>query len=156
MIDDEVAAALYRTGCRNVTYAPESGSPETLQRIRKRVKLPALLESTRAALRQGIHVKCNIVIGFPHESRRQICQTLRFCWKLAVLGVHDVGVFLFSPYPGSQLFDDLHQILIATSSQVRDSVLGYFALDLHGVASAALRRSPALSLLLRELGESNE
>src|SRR5262249_6972104 len=32
VIDREVSEALYRTGCRNITYAPESGSPETLKR----------------------------------------------------------------------------------------------------------------------------
>src|SRR5262249_38566659 len=34
VLDEEVLAALYRTGCRNICYAPESGSPETLARIK--------------------------------------------------------------------------------------------------------------------------
>lgn len=109
VIDDEVSAALYRTGCRNITYAPESGSPDTLKAIKKQVHLPKLVDSIRSALRQKINVKCNIVIGFPHESRRHMFQTVAFCWKLALLGVHDVGVFIFSPYPGSQLFDELRK-----------------------------------------------
>lgn len=107
VIDDEVSAALYRTGCRNVTYAPESGSKETLDKIKKRVDLDHLVDSIRAALRNKIHVKVNIIIGFPHETRRHILQTVWFVWKLAWLGVHDAGIFLFSPYPGSQLFDEL-------------------------------------------------
>lgn len=107
VIDAEVAAALYRTGCTNITYAPESGSPETLNIIKKRVNLARLVRSIRDSLDADIRVKCNIIIGFPHETRRQVMQTIRFCWKLAVMGVHDVGIFLFSPYPGSQLFDEL-------------------------------------------------
>lgn len=107
VIDDEVSAALFRTGCRNITYAPESGSPETLKKIKKQVHLPKLVESIRSALRNKINVKCNIIIGFPHETRREIFETIKFCWKLAWLGVHDVGIFLFSPYPGSQLFEEL-------------------------------------------------
>lgn len=107
VIDDEVSAAIYRTGCRNVTYAPESGSEDTLRRIKKQVSLPKLMASTSAALRNGIHVKCNIIIGFPHETRRHIWETLTFAWKLAWMGVHDAGIFLFSPYPGSALFDEL-------------------------------------------------
>ena len=109
VIDDEVAAALYRTGCRNVTYAPESGSEETLSLIKKRVNLNRLNGSIRAALRQGINVKCNLIIGFPHETRRHIWQTMKFCWKLAWLGTHDTAVFLYSPYPGSVLFDELRE-----------------------------------------------
>lgn len=109
VIDFEVASALYRTGCRNITYAPESGDPETLDKIKKRVHLPVLLSSVKSSLKAGINVKCNIVIGFPHEQRRNVFKTVRFCWKLAVMGVHDVGIFLYSPYPGSQLFRELQE-----------------------------------------------
>ncbi len=109
VIDDEVAAACYRTGCRNITYAPESGSERTLKLIKKQIHLGSVIESVRASLRNGVHVKCNIIIGFPHESRKEVLQTLWFCWKLAVIGVHDVGIFLFSPYPGSQLFRELQE-----------------------------------------------
>jgi radical SAM superfamily enzyme YgiQ (UPF0313 family) len=107
VIDDEVSAALYRTGCRNVTYAPESGSEDTLKRIKKQVNLSNLVASIRAALRNKIHVKVNLIIGFPHETRKHIFQTIWFAWKLAWLGVHDAAIFLFSPYPGSALFDEL-------------------------------------------------
>lgn len=107
VIDDEVAAALYRTGCRNVTYAPESGSVETLTKIKKRINLDRLVQSINAARRQGISVKCNLIIGFPHETRANVWKTMIFCWKLAWLGTHDAAVFLYSPYPGSSLFDEL-------------------------------------------------
>lgn len=109
VVDDEVAPWLYKTGCRNITYAPESGDPETLDKIKKRVHLPALIESIRASLKAGINVKCNIIIGFPHEKRINVLRTMKFCAHLAWVGVHDVGVFLFSPYPGSQLFRELQQ-----------------------------------------------
>lgn len=109
VIDAEVSAALFRTGCRNITYAPESGSNDTLQVIKKQVNLQGVANSMRAALNEGIHIKMNIIIGFPHETRRHVLQTLWFCWKMAVLGVHDAGIFLFSPYPGSQLFEELRQ-----------------------------------------------
>ncbi len=109
VVDEEVAEALNRTGCRNITYAPESGDPQTLDRIKKRVKLPSVIESIKASLKSGINVKCNIIIGFPHETRRGVFNTMKFCWKLAVIGVHDVGVFLYSPYPGSKLYDELRE-----------------------------------------------
>lgn len=109
VIDDEVAAALYRTGCRNVTYAPESGSAETLKKIKKQVKIDRVIASIKAAIRQKIHVKCNIIIGFPDEDRRSIRQTLLLCWKLALLGIDAVEVMLFTPYPGTELFDELRK-----------------------------------------------
>ncbi|MDG2033960.1 MAG: radical SAM protein, partial [Rhodospirillales bacterium] len=36
-IDGEVASLLYRSGCRNMSYSPESGSPAVLKRIKKKI-----------------------------------------------------------------------------------------------------------------------
>jgi radical SAM superfamily enzyme YgiQ (UPF0313 family) len=52
-LDAEVLDRLYRSGCYELTYAPESGSPETLKRIKKQVKLPKMLASMRAASKRG-------------------------------------------------------------------------------------------------------
>ena len=67
---EEVLGLMKKTGCMNVTYAPESGSDRTLRELKKQVNLDHMLESIRAAKRQGIIVKCNLVIGFPHRSAR--------------------------------------------------------------------------------------
>ncbi|MGD9645534.1 MAG: radical SAM protein [Pirellulales bacterium] len=107
VIDDEVSRALYRTGCRNITYAPESGSPETLRRIKKQVDLTKLRNSIRSALAARLNVKVNMVMGFPDDTRSDMWKSLVFAWKLALMGTHDLAFFLFSPYPGSTLFDQL-------------------------------------------------
>jgi len=106
-LDEEVLRAMYRSGCRNVSYAPESGSRRTLEAIKKKVKLDRLEASMRAAVRIGLNVKANILIGFPDEGEKDLRQTLRFILRMARLGVHDVSVWTFSPYPGSELFERL-------------------------------------------------
>lgn len=106
-LDRAVLEALYRTGCRNITYAPESGSQRTLQRIRKRVHLDRMLDSMGAAVDVGIVTKVNMIIGFPFEERRDIFETLRFCLKMAWIGVEDIPLFPFCPYPGSAIYDEL-------------------------------------------------
>ncbi|MGD9644808.1 MAG: radical SAM protein [Pirellulales bacterium] len=107
VIDDDVSRALYRTGCRNITYAPESGSPATLKRIKKQVDLGKLTQSIRSALAAHLNVKVNMVIGFPDDTRSDMAKSVLFGWKLALLGTHDLAFFIFSPYPGSSLFDQL-------------------------------------------------
>ncbi|MBX9791657.1 MAG: B12-binding domain-containing radical SAM protein [Pirellulales bacterium] len=107
VLDEQVCAALHRTGCRYVCYAPESGSRETLEIVKKQVDLNKLTKSIRGALAERMSVKVNLVVGFPHERRRHVWQTIRFGWKLAILGAHDVSIYVFSPYPGSALFDQL-------------------------------------------------
>lgn len=109
VIDDEVARALYRTGCRNLAFAPESGSEATLRSIRKRVDLERLTESARVAIRNGLVIRLSIIIGFPDETRAQLLETLRLVWRLALLGVQDAAIFVYSAYPGTELFDRLRQ-----------------------------------------------
>lgn len=109
IIDDEVAAALYRSGCRNLAFAPESGSLDTLHRIKKRVDLDRMTRAAKSAMRHGIRVKLNIIIGFPHETRRHLWDTMLFCWKMAVIGVDAAETMVFSPYPGTELFDELRR-----------------------------------------------
>ncbi len=106
-IDEEVAASLKRTGCCHIVYAPESGSQRTLRRIKKQIKLSRLFDSMRAAVRAGTFVKANIVLGFPGDTHVDIWRTLAFLARLARIGVHDVFIYTFSPYPGSPLFEEL-------------------------------------------------
>lgn len=106
-LDEEVLRALYRTGCRNICYAPESGSVRTLTRIKKKIKPERMLASIRAAKRTDIVIKANLMIGFPGETRRDLWQTIRFGMQLAWIGVEDLPLFPFIPYPGTELYDSL-------------------------------------------------
>jgi anaerobic magnesium-protoporphyrin IX monomethyl ester cyclase len=108
-IDTEVSQLLYASGCRNMSYAPESGSPEVLKRIKKVVKLDRLEASVTGAVRAGLNVKLNIIMGFPNESRQELGQTVRFLARMALAGVHDMSISLFSPYPGSELYHQLRK-----------------------------------------------
>ena len=106
-MDEEVLAAMFATGCANVTYAPESGSTRTLETIKKKVKLDSLTSSVTSAVACGLSVKCNLILGFPSETRRDVLATLRYAVRLAYIGVEDAGLFIFSPYPGSELYSEL-------------------------------------------------
>lgn len=109
VIDAEVAGLLAASGCRNMSYAPESGSPTVLTRIKKQVDLDRMKSSMRDAVASGINCKANIIMGFPGETHRELRETLRFCVELAVLGLHDLSVTAFAPYPGSELFEELQR-----------------------------------------------
>ncbi|MFO0625307.1 MAG: radical SAM protein [Polyangiales bacterium] len=146
-LDREVLDAMYASGCRNASYAPESGAPRTLAAIQKRVDLARMERSMRDAVEAGLNVKANIMIGFPGEGRDELVETLGFVARLARAGVHDVSVWTFSPYPGSALFDELRAAgrIPALDDDYFASLLSYS--DVAGavsysdrVSSAALRR----------------
>ncbi len=107
IFDEEVAGLMARSGCRAFAFAPESGAPEILKSIGKKVDLEKLLEAVRIAVRHGFKLSCFIVIGFPNETPDTLRMTSRLVGKLAFMGVSDVAVTKFVPYPGSELFRQL-------------------------------------------------
>lgn len=108
-LDREVLQEMAAAGCMNMTYAPESGSIKTLVDIKKKIVLPRLIDSIRGALDAGIFVKCNLIIGFPRETRADVLKTLWLAVKFAWIGVDDIGLYVFSPYPGSELYHYLRK-----------------------------------------------
>ncbi len=109
VFDAEVADLLYRSGCRALAFAPESGSKEILKIVKKQVDLDHLLNVMRIAVDRGLKLSCFIVIGFPDETRATLRQTLGLIRKMAWIGVYDIAVSKFVPYPGSELFTRLQR-----------------------------------------------
>jgi anaerobic magnesium-protoporphyrin IX monomethyl ester cyclase len=95
------------SGLKYLVYAPESGSTETLKRIKKKIKLNNMVSSIKFALRCGIPVRANFIIGLPGEKRTELYKTIRFAFYLSYLGVDETPLFPYQPYPGTELFEHL-------------------------------------------------
>ncbi|MDC0947147.1 cobalamin-dependent protein [Nitrospinaceae bacterium] len=106
-LDPEVLDWLWAANLKYLAYAPESASPTTLKLIKKKVEFPKMVESIRYAIKKGINLRANFIIGFPHETRWNIFETLRGQLKLVLMGVDEAPVFPFQAYPGMELFDGL-------------------------------------------------
>jgi radical SAM superfamily enzyme YgiQ (UPF0313 family) len=125
-IDEAVVELLYRSGCRSMNYAPETGSPEELDRIKKRCKLDRMLESMKAAHKAGVEIKVNFIFGLPGGTWKDVRKTFKFFAQLAWVGVDDVACFPYSPYPGTELFNDLVKCgRITVNEDYFISLLGY-------------------------------
>ena len=107
VFDAEVAQRLYQAGLRFLAFAPESGSERMLKLVKKEVDLGEMLKAMRDAIAARLKLSCFIVIGFPGETIESLRDTMRLIRTMAWLGVHDVAVTKFVPYPGSQLFKQL-------------------------------------------------
>jgi radical SAM superfamily enzyme YgiQ (UPF0313 family) len=134
----DIAKLVRRTGCHEFAYAPESGSPETLKRIKKRVKLDRLYESVRAALDAGIRVGAFIILGFPDETRRQLRSTYGLIARLAWMGAHHVNVGAYSPQPNTE---DYHQLVRAGRIPPELELPDQFFFDLFGYLDLTQIRS---------------
>ena len=106
-LDNEVLDWLVAANLKYLAYAPESASPTTLKLIKKKVDFPKMVKSIRYAIKKGINLRINFIIGFPHETRKHIFETLRGQLKLVLMGVDEAPVFPFQAYPGMEIFDSL-------------------------------------------------
>lgn len=106
-LDVETLTMLRDTGCKYIGYSPESASENTLNLVKKRVNLASLTRSVLAAKDLGMVTRCNLIIGFPHETRKDVYQTLAYAFKCAAQGVDEIWVSIIMPLPGTELFDDL-------------------------------------------------
>ena len=52
-------------------------------------------------------VRTNLIVGFPHETRRHVFETIRYGLYLAWKGADEVTINIFSPYPSTEIFADL-------------------------------------------------
>ncbi len=102
VIDEEVAELLYKSGMKEMGYAPESGSDEIRKHIKKKVKAESLYASVRAAVKHKLKVQVFFIVGFPNETRKDVWKTIKMVSKMAWLGVQDVGMNHYMPLPGTE------------------------------------------------------
>jgi len=105
--DDECAGYLAAANCRIVKFGVESGSPRIRKTILNRhMTNESIVEAIAAVERHGMHSSVFIIIGFPHEGREEVLDTVR------LLGQAKPGRFrwtYFFPFPGTRA----HEISVA-------------------------------------------
>ena len=106
-LNKETLKLLKQIGCNYLVYAPESGSPNTLKLIKKRINLNRITDSVVEGKRQGLTVRTNLIIGFPGESWMDVFKTLIYGLKMSIKGVDEAPIYMFSPYPGTEISQDL-------------------------------------------------
>ena len=120
-IDEEVISYLKKAGCEYLCFAPETGSKEVLKMIRKRCDLDRMVKLFKISNKYKLDTRANLIIGFPNETRKQILETILFQAKLALIGVLDAPIFIFSPYPGTDDFRLLQKRgIIAPDAELQD------------------------------------
>ena len=107
--DDELVKALDESGLKNFAFAPESGSKEILETIGKQIDIDRFLQAGKSVLNSNMTTGCFIVIGFPEDTPSTLKETLGLVRKVALLGIHDITISKYTPYPGSIYYDELKE-----------------------------------------------
>ncbi|MFH1535720.1 MAG: B12-binding domain-containing radical SAM protein [Patescibacteria group bacterium] len=107
---DEDLTILAQSGCWKIAMGVESGDEQILRRIKKEVTLQQVRNAVDRLKKAGVpQVKGFFIMGFPDETFKQIMSTRRFIMELKQLGLTDIGLFQFKPYPGTEEWQRLEQ-----------------------------------------------
>jgi len=99
-IDEEVARALKTAGCAMVFLGIESGSPEILGNINKRITLEQARKAVSILSVEKIDTYAFFMVGHPGETRQTIQATRRFIRELKP---SEAGISIAWVYPGTRL-----------------------------------------------------
>lgn len=107
---DEDLSILAQSGCWRIAMGVESGDEQMLKRIKKGITTDQVRKAVTRLRGAGIpQVKAFFIMGFPGETLEQMETTRRFIMELKQLGLTDISIFQFKPYPGTEEWQYLEQ-----------------------------------------------
>jgi len=102
-LDAELLELMRRSGCFAIHLAIESGDPEMLAAMNKKLNLDKVREVVDACNRLEMPFVAFFIFGHPGETERRFRTTMRFAKRLVDMGMVNCGVHIATPYPGTEL-----------------------------------------------------
>lgn len=100
-VDPELLVLMRRAGCWQISYGIESGDPEILKSMRKRLDLAQIRKALAWSRAAGLRTKGFFIVGFPGETPETLERTRRLACELPL---DDISVMQMTPFPGSELY----------------------------------------------------
>jgi radical SAM superfamily enzyme YgiQ (UPF0313 family) len=102
-MDYELAKKFKAAGCRMVNFGIESGSPEVLKMIGKKISLDRAVEAVKACKKAGLRTQCTFIVGFPIETDKTMSMTYSIAKKINPT----IAIFFpLTPYPGTKVYNE--------------------------------------------------
>jgi anaerobic magnesium-protoporphyrin IX monomethyl ester cyclase len=95
-----------RAGMRISFLGVESGSEEILKKMHKGEFTPQSVQAVKTLNNSGVVVLIGMMVGAPYERFRDVLSTIRFSRKLSAAGADAVQFSIYTPLPGTRVFDD--------------------------------------------------
>lgn len=104
LIDEDTVKTMKDAGCFLIQMGVESGNNKMLKKIGKNITIEKAYAAAEIIKRQGITLHAFFMFGFPDETIETFNDTKRAMLRMDP----DTIIYsLFTPYPGTQLFEDL-------------------------------------------------
>jgi radical SAM superfamily enzyme YgiQ (UPF0313 family) len=120
-LDDAFLAMARSAGLRRVVIGAESGSQEVLNLMKKDTLTEETLISAEKLARNGIGALFNFIVGFPEERFEDTLKTLETIREIKRIDPRfEFGLFFFTPYPGTELYEDIRSRGYRTPSSLAE------------------------------------
>jgi radical SAM superfamily enzyme YgiQ (UPF0313 family) len=119
---DELLRLLGEAGFEWLFIGAESGSDSVLKHISKGSLRKDAVAACRRLKDAGIYGRFSFMAGFPGERREDVIETVRLMAKLTEINgrTQILQLFMYSPYPGTALFDELAEAGFKLPSTLED------------------------------------
>lgn len=100
---------LRKSGCYELAFGAESGSQRVLDWIKKEINVAQTIQTVKKCKKFGITPILSFMCGLPNEERDDLSQTTELVDKIKRISknVKISGILVYTPYPGSPLFNDV-------------------------------------------------
>jgi len=104
-LSKEDLMAMKKANFRLLLFGLESANQNTLDRIKKNMKIEAVIQGCKAATKAGLFPHITIMFGYPWETYRDALNTLNLGrWLLNKGYAYTMQATMVVPYPGTPLF----------------------------------------------------
>lgn len=106
-LSDEDLKLMKKANFRLVLFGLESANQNTLDRLKKGLRVEDIISGCRLARRAGLYPHITVMFGYPWESYQEALNTLRLGqWLLKKGYAYTMQATLVIPYPGTLLFEE--------------------------------------------------
>ena len=115
-ISRELLFEMKKAGCYAVSFGVETGNPEILKTIKKKITIEKVVEAAGLCREAGMDVHFTFILGLPGETPETLKQTVAFTEKLNGI-VGSCGFHLLAPFPGTEIREKSEKLGISILSQ---------------------------------------
>lgn len=103
LINPKMLKAMKESGCIQLDFGVETGSPEMLKRVLKGITIEQTIKAFQMCKEAGIRTLANILINLPGEEESHIKETEDL---LKIIRPTVINVSILKPYPATPIFDE--------------------------------------------------
>lgn len=103
LITSKMLKAMKNSGCLQLDFGVETGSPEMLKKVSKGITVEQTINAFKICDEAGIRTLANILINLPGEEERHIKETKDLLKKIRPTVIN---VSILKPYPATPIFEE--------------------------------------------------